>query len=94
MKLPSSKTTIFTVVAFIIGGVVLPILAEMRLSTNQIKELSHKEADLNLKHLYYILSRSDNVGQQFELAKFFSWVSIDKKPDKDGWGIMNWRKKN
>lgn len=84
MELPSGKATLFTVIAFIVGGVVIPILSEMRQSFNQTKEISFKEADINSKHLTYILGNSDNVGQQLELAKFYSCVSTDDET-RQGW---------
>lgn len=85
MELPSGKATLFTVIAFIVGGVVIPILSEMRQSFNQTKELSHKEMNVNSQYLNVINDLSESgIQKQLELAKYFSCVSTDDKT-RQGW---------
>lgn len=85
MELTSGKATLLTVIAFIVGGVAIPIFSELRNSFNQTKELSHKEMNVNSQYLNVINDLSEfGIQKQLELAKYFSCVSTDEETRR-GW---------
>lgn len=77
-----NKNGIYTIIAFVIGSLIIPLTTLFSENHFKNKSANINEMTFNSKFVESIVARPDNLDQKIELARYYATVSTDKEVRK------------